>query len=123
MRDTLPWYPLTVECGIVNLNRSNQAGSHWVCYYRNKNDGIYFDSYGQITPVEIQRYLKTSSEIDRGKRIQISYKLQIRHCVVFSALKPLTIGKIPFNPICTGGGGGGCMLQEHPPPPIRNSVI
>ena len=57
MGDTIPLYPLNVECGIVNLNTSNQGGSHWACYYRNKTDRIYFDSYGQITPVEIQRYL------------------------------------------------------------------
>ena len=27
------------------------------------------DSYGQITPVEIQLYLKTVSEFDRGKEV------------------------------------------------------
>ena len=69
MRDTLPQYPLNVECGIVNFNTSNQPGSHWVCYYRSKNERIYFDSYGLITPVEIQRYLKTGSEFDRGKEV------------------------------------------------------
>ena len=37
--------------------------------YRNKNDIIYFDSYGQITPVQIQRYRKTGSEFDRGKEV------------------------------------------------------
>ena len=67
MRDTLPQYPLNVECGIVNFNTSNQPGSHWVCYYRKKNERIYFDSYGQITPVEVQRYLKTGIEFNRGK--------------------------------------------------------
>ena len=66
MRDTLPHYPYSVECDIVYLNTSNQAGSHWICYYRNKNDRIYFDSYGQITPSEIQQY---DSEFDRGKEI------------------------------------------------------
>ena len=30
---------------------------------------IYSDSYGQITPVEIQRYLKIGSEFDRGKEV------------------------------------------------------
>ena len=65
MRDTLPQYPLNVECGIVNFNTSNQPGS----YYRNKNERIHFDSYGQITPVEIQRYLKTGSEFDCGKEV------------------------------------------------------
>ena len=80
MRDTLPQYPLNVECGIVNFNTSNQPGSHLVCYHRTKNKRIYFDSYGQVTPVEIQRYLKTGSEFDRGKEV-----IQ-------------AIGKIPFKP-------------------------
>ena len=69
MRDTLPQYPLNVECGIVNFITSNQPGSHWVCYYREKNERIYFDSYGQITPVKVQRYLKTGIEFDRGKEV------------------------------------------------------
>ena len=30
---------------------------------------IYFDSYGQITPVEVQRYLKTGPEFQRGKEV------------------------------------------------------
>ena len=38
MRDTFPLYPFNVECGIVSLNTSNQAGSHLVCYNRNKTD-------------------------------------------------------------------------------------
>ena len=69
MRDTLPRFPYILECGIVNLNTSDQSGSHWVCYYRNKNDIIYFDSYGHITTVEIQRHLHTGSELDRGREI------------------------------------------------------
>ena len=69
MRDTLPKYPFHVESGMVNFNTSNQPGSRWMCYYRNKNERIYFDSYGQITSVEIQRYLKTGSEFDRGKEV------------------------------------------------------
>ena len=39
MRDTLPQYPFNIECGIVNLNTSDQSGSQ-----------------------EIQRYLKTGIE-------------------------------------------------------------
>ena len=69
MRDSLPLHPFSVECGIVNFNSSNQPGSHWVCYYCNTTDRIYFDSHGKITPVEIQRYLKTGSEFDRGKEV------------------------------------------------------
>ena len=32
MRDTLPQYPFHIDCVIVNLNISDQSGSHWVCY-------------------------------------------------------------------------------------------
>ena len=67
MRDTLPRQPYSVEGGIVNLNTSSQYGSHWVCYYRNKTNRIYFDSFGQINPMEIQRYLKTGTESARGR--------------------------------------------------------
>ena len=30
MRDTLPEKPNIQECGIVNLNTSDEQGSHWV---------------------------------------------------------------------------------------------
>ena len=100
MRDTLPLYPCSTESGIVNLNISNQAGSHWVCYYRNNTDRTYFDSYGQIPPVEIQRYLKTGSEFDRGKEViqrntdivQAVYTSVRDHLCLF-VLKSLTSGE------------------------------
>ena len=62
MRDTLPDNPQRKECGIVNLNTSKENGSHWVAYWKNGKNRIYFDSFGQITPEEIQKYLKTRSE-------------------------------------------------------------
>ena len=69
MRNALPKHPHSVECVIVNLNTSSQSGCHWVCYYRNKSNRIYFDSFGQIIPVEIQRYLKTGTEFARGREV------------------------------------------------------
>ena len=54
---------------MVNSNTSKQAGSHLVCYYGNKNKIIYFVSYDQITPVEIQWYLMTGREFDRSKEV------------------------------------------------------
>ena len=65
MRDTLPDYPRNTECVIVNFNTHNQPRSHWVCYYKQGRKRIYFESFGQITPSEIQRYLKTGSEFRR----------------------------------------------------------
>ena len=69
MRDTLPKHPQDTECGIVNLNTHDQSGSHWVCYYKQGQKRIYFDSFGQITPVEVQWYLKTNSEFQSGKEV------------------------------------------------------
>ena len=70
MRDTLPRVAHYKECGIVNFNTSHQSGSHWVCYFK---DGmkrrIYFDSFGQTTPVEIQIYLKTKKEYETGRAV------------------------------------------------------
>ena len=100
MRDAIPQYPFNIECGIVNLNTSDQSGSHWLCYYRNGSDRFYFDSYGQITPVEIQRYLKTGSEFKRGSEViqrntdivQAANTSVCGHLCLF-VLKPLTNGE------------------------------
>src|SRR6266853_3398240 len=46
------------ECGIVNLQNSNQDGSHWTCYYKNKTEKYYFDSYGLDPPNQLLEYLK-----------------------------------------------------------------
>ena len=69
MRDELPKVGRQIECGVVNLNRSDEMGSHWVCYVRNQNDRIYFDSFGQITPLELQEYLKTPKEFNTNKAV------------------------------------------------------
>ena len=36
MRDNLPKQPLKSECGIVNFYKSDESGSHWVCYFKKK---------------------------------------------------------------------------------------
>ena len=30
---------------------------------------LYFDSFGQVTPAEIQKYLKTKEEYETGKAV------------------------------------------------------
>ena len=65
MRDELPQKIKTLECGIMNFNTHEQTGSHWVCYMRNGKTRIYFDSFGQITPLELQKYLKTKPEFEK----------------------------------------------------------
>ena len=58
MRDTLPKKPRHQECGILNSNAPQQPGNHWVCFYNDGERKIYFGSFRQITPIEIQKYLK-----------------------------------------------------------------
>lgn len=54
MRDTLPEMPWV----IINLARISSGWSHCTCYYKNGNDAIYFDSYGDAKPpLELVRYL------------------------------------------------------------------
>ena len=59
LRDTLPSKPKKKEYGILNLDSSNNAGSHWCCYYKNGKSKLYFDSYGIQPPAELIDYLKS----------------------------------------------------------------
>lgn len=59
MRNSLPKIPLEQECGVVNLDDINGAGTHWVAYYKNHDYKEYFDSFGNLQPpLEIINYLK-----------------------------------------------------------------
>ena len=67
MRDELPAKPQIKECGILNLNKHTQSGSHWTCWYKSGQDRFYFDSYGERPPLEIERYLKTKEELENAQ--------------------------------------------------------
>ena len=59
---------------------TEQTGSHWVCYFKDgMNQRIYFDSFGQATLEEIQRYLKTK-EYETGKAV-IQRNTDIVQCI------------------------------------------
>jgi len=58
MKNELPITPWKDECGILNLNSSNQSGSHWVAWLKNDKKKVYFDSYEDSIPIkEIVNYL------------------------------------------------------------------
>ena len=58
--DTLPTKPNKKECGIVNFDKSGGSGTHWVAWYKNDKNKIYFDSYGVQPPTEVNKYLGKS---------------------------------------------------------------
>ena len=66
-RDGLP-HKIGKECGIINLDDIQGAGTHWVCY-RNLDsmEGSlpvveYFDPFGLIMPNEALEYFRTAKK-------------------------------------------------------------
>jgi hypothetical protein len=82
MRDTLPSKINKVECGILNLDISKNNGTHWVCYYKNKDKCYYFDSFGLDPPLELQNYLNSQIELST---FQIQ-KFNTHHCGYYCLL-------------------------------------
>lgn len=61
MRDKLPKKPKKVECAIVNLDSSDNEGTHWVAYVKVNNYCEYFDSFGNLKPpLELVKYMKNN---------------------------------------------------------------
>lgn len=66
MRDELPEFPLQLECGVINLDSSTNAGTHWVAYGKINDYVEYFDSYGNLKPPqEFVKYM--------GEKIHYNY--------------------------------------------------
>ena len=55
--DTLRKKPNMKECGIVNFDKSGGPDTHWVAWYKNGKNKIYFDSYGVQPWIEVIHYL------------------------------------------------------------------
>src|SRR5215813_1843872 len=57
--DTLPNFSTKYpECGIVNSDPSNLAGTHWFGFYREKRQVCeFFDSFARPAPLEIVKKL------------------------------------------------------------------
>lgn len=71
MIDTLPNYPKSRESAIINLERSSDKGSHWVCYVKNKNVVHYFDSFGNLKPPpELLKYFQGIKVLYNRQRYQ-----------------------------------------------------
>jgi len=71
MKDELPQKINKMECGIINLEDTNQNGSLWVAYYKNNDEKCYFDSYGNAPPpIEVVKYLGPGNLFYNSKRFQ-----------------------------------------------------
>ncbi len=56
MRDELKGKSKQNECLILNIDHSNNAGTHWTCLFVKNGEGYYFDSFGFDPPLEIKSY-------------------------------------------------------------------
>ena len=67
----------TTPIGIVNLHPTK--GTHWVLYINQ----FYFDSYGIIPPLSIQKYIKKNRKnlIYSEYKIQNNYSLCAAYCL------------------------------------------
>jgi hypothetical protein len=72
MKDDLPQKVNKIECGVINLNNSDQEGSHWTAYYKNSDKKYYFDSYGIAPPPkQLVTYLGSENLIYNRKDFKI----------------------------------------------------
>ena len=81
MRDNLPAQSTrtTNESGIMNLNKSNEPGSHWICWYCNGKNKYVFDSFGLDVPIELQKYLKSHNEFIKNKAVIRRNAIVVQH--------------------------------------------
>ena len=105
MRDELPSKPRKIESGILNLNTSYEAGSHWVAWYKDGKERYYFDSFGEPPPIEMMQYLKSNRELEldlpaiRQNAVTVQHDIS-NECgsLCIFVLKQLSNG-IPFSKI------------------------
>lgn len=57
MRDTLT-KPNKKESGVLNLDTSENPGTHWTCWVKRNSLIMYFDSYGLPPPLELLDYFR-----------------------------------------------------------------
>jgi hypothetical protein len=51
--------PRVNECAIVNLDTNRGDGTHWVAFWKNKHEKIYFDSFGAPPDKRLVKYVKS----------------------------------------------------------------
>ena len=69
VKDQLPKKTQKEECEIVNTGDSSTQGFHWVCWHKEGDKKIYFDSYGLPPMVEVADYL-FSPVYSNSERVQ-----------------------------------------------------
>ena len=81
MRDRLPSQSTRSpnESGIMNLSKSNELGTHWICWYCCGEERLFFDSFGLDVPIELEKYLKTHDEYINNREVIRRNAIIVQH--------------------------------------------
>jgi hypothetical protein len=98
MRDE--FYNLPYGNYIINLDSSDNNGTHWVAYIYRKDTSLYFDSFGIIPPSEIIDYSKSNKILYNNFIIQEKYSVLCGwYCIDFInfMMKSKTLNKEAYK--------------------------
>ena len=90
--DQLPQFIKYPSCFILNNQKSNQPGQHWIAIYFGKNQKAeFFDSFGQSAKYyNLENYIKTRSKgfVNSNIKLQSNYSTFCGYyCVLYILLK------------------------------------
>ena len=59
------------EAYVINLNNYADVGMHWIALFCNRNEIVYFDSFGvEYVPEEIKEFIENKNIIANILRVQ-----------------------------------------------------
>ena len=87
-RDQLPLRIKFPSCFVVNTDKSNERGEHWLAFYYDKNKKLdFFDSYGNHPEFfKLEKYVKqtsTSFNFNSQQLQSFSSKICGYYCIFF----------------------------------------
>ena len=89
---------------VINLDKYGDVGTHWIALFCNRNEIVYFDSFGvQHVPEEIKNFVGNKNIITNIFRVQANDSVMCRYfCIGFIdfmlASKKLTYFTNMFSP-------------------------
>lgn len=93
-KDKLNNVPVQNGGYVINLDNSTGGGTHWVGFYIDGNDAIYFDSFGSVPPLSVERFCRNKKFIHSDFIIQNLnqeacgyYQLAFLHYMTYSKHK------------------------------------
>lgn len=71
------------ECLVLNIDHSNNEGTHWTCLFIKYDKLLYFDSYGFEPPLEVLEYYKGENRFYNSFKIQKNNEVICGHYCIY----------------------------------------